>query len=437
MNTGFSIPRVASSQLPARLVSTPSGLYFEWGLKARVKLAETTPVLIGDELARNLKLGLLNSLWRPPPSIRLPEQLSGTCLDFPVEAATLLDIRRAWVSALRRRFGDDVFSMTLRIFPGRASLVSLNRVAAHQQTIRDRLAENPALAPLLGQDHGMWNNLPNWQIVKNRMLAQGLTQLAWRWLSRQSRAYLAMVDWGQLSQLAWVNFHAALDRTIPVQLFDRQTAAIRGFGALGTWLRRNHEQLNQFAALNVLRGVRMSLAHALSVGNFAHRNELVQEEFPLIADWLLASAASSRNRASAISRQWTYSTLVARQAHWHLVEMNLDEGRPNVFWPEVLGMGTLDSGVEYIELNSLHALLSEAKKMHHCVPSYVERCMVGDVCIFHLMLKGHAPQRATLEFTRLGASRWAISQLKGPCNSSVSDPLWLAARQLLKRLGSA
>lgn len=434
MNTATSIPRVRSARLPARLVSTRTGLYFEWGLSARAKLQESAAVILNDEAAWCLKAALLRSSWQPPPSIRIPETLENTALDWSVESTSLRDIQRAWTAALRRRFGVQVLKLCLRIVPRQATLLDLSQVAACQSVLSNRLEENPALAPLLGNDRGMWSDLSNWRMLKNRMLAQGLSQQSWRWLARQKSAYVARIDWSQLSHLCWVNFHAALARDIPIAWVDKQTSALQGFGALSTWLRRNHEHLTTDVALNILRGVRLALQRHENTAKAAHQLELVHEEFPLIADWLLGSAASSTQRRVVISRNWTYDTLMARQTHWHLIELDLDMGRPNVFWPEVIGMGSVGNNIDFIELTSLNALLSEAKKMHHCVPSYIDRCMTGDVCIFHLQIKGHVPQRGTLEFRRAGANGWQISQLKGPCNTPVSSQLWTAAHLLLSRL---
>ena len=105
MNTAISIPRVRSARLPARLVSTRTGLYFEWGLNARAKLQESAAVILSEEAAWNLKAALLRSGWQPPPSIRIPEILEHTALDCTIESTSLRDIQRAWTAALRRRFG--------------------------------------------------------------------------------------------------------------------------------------------------------------------------------------------------------------------------------------------------------------------------------------------------------------------------------------------
>ncbi len=171
LNTASSIPRVKSQRLPARLVSTRTGLYFEWGMKARAKLAESCRIVLSDEAAWNLKADLMRSVWRAPPSMQLPDSLLGTQLDFPIEAASLNDIQRAWSSAIRRRYGGHVLKLALRVVPKYTTLLDLSQVAAFKTVLQDRLGENISLAPLLAQDRGMWRNLPNWQMVKNRMLA--------------------------------------------------------------------------------------------------------------------------------------------------------------------------------------------------------------------------------------------------------------------------
>ncbi len=426
--------RVASSCLPARFVSTRSGLFFEWGLTHRAKVSENAALVLPDQDAWDLKRSLLQSTWVAPPSIRKPVGFQSVNVGLELNTRTLSDLKRAWWAALRRRHGRDCLALCLRILPKQATLIDLNQVAAHRAVLAARVCENPALAPLLANDRGMWNGLDNWRFIKNRYMAVGLSAASWRWLSRQPVAYIARIDWSSLSHLSWVNFHAALGRALPIDWVDPQTAALKGFSGLNSWLRRHSDRLQNSEALNVLRAVRLALERRQTSGGRANQRELESEEFPLITDWLLASAASVKGRAARISRQWTYDTLMARQAHWHLVELDLDGGRPDVFWPEVLGMGSLNDKTDYFELTSLNALLTEAKKMHHCVPSYIDRCMAGDVCIFHLQIKGSHPQRATLEFQRLGARGWSISQLKGPCNSPVSAQLWAAAHELMVRI---
>ncbi|WP_370264475.1 PcfJ domain-containing protein [Limnobacter sp.] len=426
-----SIHRVPSARLPARFVSTRSGLFFEWNLACRAKVDERAPLLIDDAKAWQLKMDLLKSTWRAPPSLQTPEHFKGRVRHLSVADLSLADLQRAWTQAVMALHGRAVFRLCLTIYPRHAHLFDLHRVAAHRQTLLARFKERPALAPLMGQDPGMWNSFPNWQCIKRRLLALGLNPQAWRWLNHQPRAYIAKMAWSSLGHLAWANFHAALGRALPVSSVDAQTGALAGFGGLAAWLRRNHQDLCSPLALNVLRATRLAMLRRAQATSRTHQKELEAEEFPLIVDWLLGV---SRQHAPSISRHWTYDTLMAKQSHWHLVERNWNTGRPDVFWPQVLGMGMLGEVGSYVELSSLHALLQESKRMHHCVPSYIDRCIDGEVSIFHLQLKGPVPERATLELRRQGARGWLIAQLKGPCNAPVTPAMHRLATMLLGKL---
>lgn len=422
--------RVSSSRLPLRIVGTQSGLFAEWGACSRVRLNESAPLLMSDEQAHSLLRELMVGSWTSPPSFKLQVSYQGLDLSVGLDGLSLRDIKRAWLAALRRRYSRYAVSVCLRIFPKGANLLHLARVKAMLPTLTARLAESPSLGPLLAHDLGMWSHLPNWAVVRNRMIAMGLSAWSWRWLCRQSSAYVAKFEWNQLSHLAWVNFHVALARPIPAAWVESQTGALRGLGGLQTWLRRNHESLGNPSALFVLRGVRLALKRWQECLSRADQCELEQEEFPLLADWLLATSV----QVNPITRKWTYDTLMTKQFQWHLLERDNASRLENVYWPEVLGQGMVASQIEFFELTSLNALLNEARKMHHCVPSYIDRCMAGDVCLFHLHKRGPVPERATLELRRLGASRWKISQLKGPCNARVSVGMWEAANQILASL---
>lgn len=381
--------------------------------------------------------GLNNSSWVPPPSLKMPAALATTHLDVVLDELSLQDIQRAWFAAVRAYFSRDKIKLGLRLFGPRLGLLQMYKVAAQAETLQARVQEAPQLAPLLALDPGMWSNLPNWQLVQRRMLAMGLTKRAWRWLCKQPAAYLAKIDWARPMHLAWVNLHAEVSAHLPVQWVDPQTAALKGFEGLQSWLRRNQEQFAQprleRGLLNVLRVLRLCMHRRAGLESQAHGKELEREEFPLIADWVVSTVAAP---GFQLTRQWTYDTIMARQAHWHLVELRIEQGHPNVFWPELLGMGQVGM-VDFIELNSLNALLSEAKKMHHCVPSYIDRCMDGEVCLFHLQLRGPSPKRATLELRRAGAQGWKVAQLKGPCNGPVDGAMWQAAQQVLFKLQPA
>lgn len=160
---------------------------------------------------------------------------------------------------------------------------------------------------------------------------------------------------------------------------------------------------------------------------------MVDQEFPLIVDWMMGSLQRFEQGKLVLTRTWNYGTLINKQVRWHLLDFGGRQQRQNLFWPELLGQGKLGH-VTYIELCSLHALLQEAKRMHHCVPSYIESCLSGEVVLFHLQGSGGRPERATAEFRNLGLAGWMVAQIKGPCNQEVSVTMRKVASELAKLL---
>lgn len=433
---------IPSISYPIRLLSTRSGLYVEWALYKRSKIGESFPVILDYEHLQLLLEGYSQSLWRPPPSIRKPDSMKGCNFSLKLEDLSVRQIQSAWLAALRRRFGADRVKLALRVFGVRINLWHLNQVAAHFDVLNQRIEEMPQLGPLLAADAGMWKHLPNWKVVKNRYMAMGLSASAWRWLCNQNRAYVSRLDWTNLGHLAWVNLHSSLNFKIQSRFFDKQTAAIHGFGGMSNWLRRNPDRFSGESTREVqsegvqsfLRGMRLCLKRLDETVGRENQQEIIQEEFPLILDWMLAQVLGNTPKPVRIHRGWTYDTLMGWQSRWHLSDFGQTNTELNVYWPEILGMGQLLTDYEYFELSSLRSLLQEAKRMHHCVPSYIDRCMDGQICLFHLSRKGNLNERATLEISRQGARHWQITQLKGPCNAPVSDAMWKTARSLLDQV---
>lgn len=442
----FSLIR--SQQLPVRLVSTATGLWFEWGLSQRAKVTEDAPARLSFQEAQALHDQMLHSPWVAPPSLKCPTALKSTSLHLNLSEMLQRQgwrvLQQAWTRAIIRRFGLDTFKLGLRIFGSNLTLWQLSQVAAHQTRLEARLAEFPRGATLLAIDTGLWSHLNNWQMIKQRLLSQGLNQSAWRWIVHQPEAVLCRFSWNSLGHLHWVNLYAGLKQPLPAQLLDAQTAALAGFGGLNQWLRRQKSvdflppRLGQKSVLmqSLFRALRLCLDHYKNTADSSTRREMILEEWPLICDWLLAKVLSEIADRVDIQRGWTYDTLMAHQSYWHLSDFSTLYAEQEVVWPERLGLGHLDSGYEYIELTSLRALLQEAKRMHHCVPSYIHRCVGGEVCLFHIRQLGTRLERATAEFSKRPSGLWHLEQLKGPCNAQVSTLMRRAAltvEQVLNR----
>lgn len=418
--------------LPARLIDTKTGLVFEWGLGWRVRVNETSPAVADFQFAAQLLESLYASDWVPPPSLKKPDFYPKVVPGL--KHISVKTVQRAWTQAIAHRYGLEVVKLGLRVFPKSLDLFLLSQIKGNQKILKQRLLEHPHLGPLLSIDTSMWSHLADWRSVKNRFIAMGMVKKTWRWLCRQNASYIAQIDWTQLNQISWVNLHASIVSSYVVRHIDQQTACIKGFGALTSWVRANHDNLYKAYCVSVLRALKLAVEHLEVAENQESRIEIVLEEFPLIADWLRARVGIDANYREKVGRNWTYNTLVTKQAHWHLYDLVWAEPNQNIFWPEHLGFGTVAADTQFSELTSLNALLQESKKMHHCVPSYLDRCVKGEVVLFHLHKTGRKPERATLELSRSGAAGWAITQLKGPCNAPVSQEMWVSSQLVLQRM---
>jgi hypothetical protein len=106
------------------------------------------------------------------------------------------------------------------------------------------------------------------------------------------------------------------------------------------------------------------------------------------------------------------------------------------------------------EIWEVSAIFSEGKTMHHCVSSYVEKCIQGGSRLFALSLNG--ARSSTLELApvdkqgrrlecdgrfmdpawRERVDRWEAVQHKGKHNAEVRDPDELALAQKIAREAS-
>lgn len=61
-------------------------------------------------------------------------------------------------------------------------------------------------------------------------------------------------------------------------------------------------------------------------------------------------------------------------------------------------------------------LIEEGRRMHHCIPSYVEEIIKGELYAYRVL----SPQRATLMLVRGSDGQWKRDDIRATCNGSVS-----------------
>ena len=423
-----------------RVVVTASGIWFQWCGRHRAKLMESDPLVLPLPRAASLIQDLHHSLWKAPPTMRVG----------PWREPTLNSLQRAWTWALHQRFGREACYLALRVYGPSATLHQLFSVVARVPLLRQRQQERSHLLHALGFiPSGEWPALDSWKPVKNYMASMGMTADVWRWLNRQRTGAVARIDFHNPNHMAWLHIWCWLGRDIPSSLYDRSTGAMDGFGGMTNWVRRcvdhsgaliqaQRAHLKPAVAAQaqpllsrwwqIARVLRLAIDHWSSVGTSSQRQWLIREEFPLVCDWLLGQESKSLH----VAKHWKWEHVIRAQAIWHLSSDPLEQMTlPNTEWSSEIDEASLSQGIRAQALRSTRALVEESRRMHHCVPGYIERCLSGEVRLFHLRSETGKTEKATLEIRwQPHLRQWGMVQLKGPCNAEVSVRMKRASQEL-------
>lgn len=168
-----------------------------------------------------------------------------------------------------------------------------------------------------------------------------------------------------------------------------------------------------------LRGVLPGAVRAL-VSRYAEIARLIA---------IIDDAAEQRRERAALSRcpniarlSWLHDDLGDRgQHHWsRYVQMRM-AGRT---WPAPPLRGSLDVQ----PITDARTLIEEGYRMHHCIPTYIDRILNGTGYAYRVF----APQRATLFIEKSAQGIWKVFDVRTVCNGvpnretdSVVDH-WLA-----------
>lgn len=125
--------------------------------------------------------------------------------------------------------------------------------------------------------------------------------------------------------------------------------------------------------------------------------------------------------------RWTYDEATSAMERWHT---RLTTEKNEKAFVEALGVGftetipygsmplnTQADGFGFSALDTGEKLFVEGVAMRHCVSSYARDVIAGQSRVYSV--RDGDRRVATVEF-RFGAGRYALYQLKGPCNSAVT-----------------
>ena len=312
--------------------------------------------------------------------------------------------------------------------------------------------ESPQLAPLLAsvvRAHARKGRptLPAGTLgqIRRTLMTSGhdpgsrLSAHGWRWLTRQSRATVALLapvgesGFGSLQRLAVELFAASGISILPAPMLP----LVRDGGPLervavalepGPGRALRHADLARLLRL-IGRDIARRQANGQSLRHVA-------DDAAYLLDWWLdATLAQEQDGAPrpapVIPPNATWSSLMRHQQRWHQLMIQRQPEHLKAW--ECLAEPHRIGPVQVVPLTDSLMLAREGMEMRHCVASYADDCARGGARIFALE-DCETGARATLELRRR-AWAWLIGQIKGPCNAPAVPSLLQAAERLAERYG--
>jgi hypothetical protein len=150
-----------------------------------------------------------------------------------------------------------------------------------------------------------------------------------------------------------------------------------------------------------------------------------------VLDWFVATKpVLDKNQ---IKRGWNWLEKSSEEWHQNAELWGLSERQINEYpsWncaladrqDEWLSVIPPDSVYRVLPLTTPHQLLEESRMMRHCVVTYLEDCISGNVRIFSIRACYSVERIATVElFNRSG--EWGVAQVKGKHNQDLVDRIY-------------
>ncbi|MDU8924303.1 PcfJ domain-containing protein [Pasteurellaceae bacterium LIM206] len=329
-------------------------------------------------------------------------------------------------------FDKSLISLVARIRPNSCGLISLAECAYYQRHLRALnkiAAQYPNLLPLtryISPEHwhdpdlfsfAYWTSQnENGVSHINTLTLPGvkfamLQKSHWRWLKKQSSQFV--VKWCEQDLDLLVNLERAVSY-IPVCV--KKTILY-----LNTLFQVFHPHQNEILLLFVRYVINYKKEHDIQ----ALRRYLKRAESALcdLTDYWRAE------RHPGVPKSW--ERLTERGERWHrelLIQQRqrADKGfqkQLNAGWESPVLTHQIEN-VTFTALNTGLALFDEGQRMHHCIFSYVSRCVDKKYLVFSVTetLKDGSLESSTLGLYRF-RNKWRIEQHRKIYNGDVSEYL--------------
>jgi hypothetical protein len=130
------------------------------------------------------------------------------------------------------------------------------------------------------------------------------------------------------------------------------------------------------------------------------------QQVALLVQWWNAQPDEQRSRHAQTGFKQLFALANAAERRRKAAQMH-------VCWPSPvteLQVGTLKA----VAVNNALSLCDEGQRMKHCINNYLEECQRGELLVFHAHDAKRQQATIALEHT---APRWALQDVRGPCNT--------------------
>jgi PcfJ-like protein len=168
--------------------------------------------------------------------------------------------------------------------------------------------------------------------------------------------------------------------------------------------------------------------HTIEIGTWEQIVYLVMD----IADWVRASMAADAFVTRHFDPSMSLQTVRNLSREWHEAVAN-DQDWAGAPCPPPWYPASKIYDVEIAPIESRAELYREGHAMHHCVGSYADRVYTGELYIFGIRRGRERLATIALNRTLEGPG---VLQVRGPCNTAVSQRIMQAIRKWLRSLPS-
>jgi hypothetical protein len=290
----------------------------------------------------------------------------------------------------------------------------------HAAAFRHAAATNPHLLPLLAAcacGHGIKQPADPIGEMRARVLDAGLSKAAWRFLVSHGAKPFREIwrrdalhhhnDWRDALQ-----YLRLLDR---LGLPNPAPSTVRGLLAFHAALEERPRMASCYGNwCKIPDHVLAPLLHESTACRHAGRASPEPDTLEKIFVW---AYDTQRDLEAPPTLQWSQVLRMADEWHDHRRKQVMAQG---LSWGSLIG--AQEQGTYHIQpLTNAIDLIDESGAMHHCIETYIDKCVAGDIRVFSFRNARTGKRFATATIKTYGDGQWAHHDAKCKANAPASE----------------